>query len=65
MDFFRKRKKDTKSLELLRKMNNFVQVEMRDSREHFSQESQNGETSESFANFLEARNPLNMRKLSN
>ena len=65
MDFLRKWKKITESLEFLRKMNNFVHGEMRDTREHFSQESQNGKTSGSFANFLEAWNPLNISELNN
>ena len=35
-------------------MNNFVHGEMRDTREHFSQESSEKKTSESFANFFES-----------
>ena len=35
MDFLRKWKKITESLEFLRKMNNFVHGEKRDTREHF------------------------------
>ena len=65
MDFLRKWKKITESLEFLRKMNNFVHGEMRDTREHFSQESSEKKTSESFANFLKAWNPLNIRELNN
>ena len=65
MDFLRKWKKITESLEFLRKMNNFVHEEMQDTREHFSQESSEKKTSESFANFLKAWNPLNIRELNN
>ena len=65
MDFLRKWKKITESLEFLRKMNNFVHGEMRDTREHFSQESSEKKTSESFAKFLKAWNPLNIRELDN